>query len=42
MSWDVFIVRCPPEAESIDEIADGWDPPEPGGRSARSWTHVPS
>ena len=37
-SWDVFIMRFPPEAESIDQIADDWNPRawEPAGRSTRS------
>jgi hypothetical protein len=37
VSWDVFIMRFPPEAESIDQIADDWDPPSLGtGREIRA------
>ena len=37
MSWDVFIMRFPPEAESIDQIADDWNPPSLGtGREIRA------
>ncbi|MFJ9024097.1 hypothetical protein ACIRPU_29600 [Streptomyces sp. NPDC102259] len=36
MSWDVFIMRFPPEAGAIDEIPDDWDPPSLGtGREVR-------
>ncbi|PKW12447.1 hypothetical protein SAMN05428944_0292 [Streptomyces sp. 1222.5] len=36
MSWDVFIMRFPPEAGAIDEIPDDWDPPSLGtGRDVR-------
>jgi hypothetical protein len=37
MSWDVFIMRFPPEAESIDQTADDWNPPSLGtGREIRA------
>ncbi|MEU2135012.1 hypothetical protein [Streptomyces sp. NPDC018352] len=37
MSWDVFIMRFPPNAESIDQIADDWNPPSLGnGREIRA------
>ncbi|MFD7893825.1 hypothetical protein [Streptomyces sp. NPDC059743] len=36
MSWDVFIMRFPPEAGAVDEIPDDWDPPGLGtGRDVR-------
>ncbi|MFJ6088362.1 hypothetical protein ACIQI8_44125 [Streptomyces sp. NPDC092369] len=36
MSWDVFIMRFPPEAEVIDEIPESWEPPSLGtGRDVR-------
>ncbi|MBC2876451.1 MULTISPECIES: hypothetical protein [Streptomyces] len=36
MSWDVFIMRFPPEAEAIDEIPEDWEPPSLGaGRDVR-------
>jgi hypothetical protein len=30
VSWDVFIMKFPPEIASIDEISGGWDPPSLG------------
>jgi hypothetical protein len=30
VSWDVFIMKFPPEITSIDEIPDDWDPPSLG------------
>ncbi|MEW2122052.1 hypothetical protein AB0945_44530 [Streptomyces sp. NPDC005474] len=37
MSWDVFIMRFPPEARAMDEIAEDWDPPSLGrGRDIRT------
>ncbi|MEH0467567.1 hypothetical protein ACN6K4_003862 [Streptomyces hayashii] len=36
MSWDVFIMRFPPEAEAMDEIPEDWEPPSLGaGRDVR-------
>ncbi|MFF4219333.1 hypothetical protein [Streptomyces nondiastaticus] len=36
MSWDVFIMRFPPEAGAVDEIAGDWEPPSLGsGRDVR-------
>ncbi|MER5697317.1 hypothetical protein ACWDBO_39200 [Streptomyces mirabilis] len=37
MSWDVFIMRFPPDAVAVDEIADDWEPPSLGsGRDVRA------
>ncbi|MEU4199116.1 hypothetical protein AB0F64_04055 [Streptomyces sp. NPDC026294] len=37
MSWDVLIMRFPPEAKAIDEIPEDWEPPSLGtGRGVRA------
>ncbi|KRD03870.1 MULTISPECIES: hypothetical protein [unclassified Streptomyces] len=37
MSRDVFIMRFPPDAGAVDEIADDWEPPSLGsGRDVRA------
>ncbi|WP_309248759.1 hypothetical protein [Streptomyces sp. MNP-20] len=37
MSWDVFIMRFPPEGAAVDEIDEGWEPPSLGaGRVVRA------
>ncbi|MCX5264935.1 hypothetical protein [Streptomyces sp. NBC_00199] len=37
MSWDVFIMRFPPAAGAVGEIADDWEPPSLGsGRDVRA------
>ncbi|MFE9045536.1 hypothetical protein ACFYOG_32105 [Streptomyces sp. NPDC007818] len=37
MSWNVFVMRCPPEVDAIDQIAADWEPSSLGtGRDVRA------
>ncbi|MFI8515134.1 hypothetical protein ACIGHB_28805 [Streptomyces sp. NPDC085460] len=37
MSWNVFVMRCPPEVDAIDQMAADWEPPSLGtGRDVRA------